>query len=219
VALVFADLIRQFSTTTGLGNFALTTTPAGFKSFSSVLSTGDTFYYSILNVDKPAESESGLGTWLAGGNFSRDPSIIKTNFSAGKKQVSLTVGAAFFRAVEASMAGGTAAWGNITGDITTQPDLIALLSGKANNTDIATLVGLLAGKVDTASLSELIDDRVAALLVAGTNVSLSYDDPGNHLVINSTGGGGGGGGASPGKLDFSIFANSGLLVVLEEDFA
>ena len=36
---------------------------------------------------------------------------------------------------------------------------------------------------------ERSDDRTAALLVAGTNVSLSYNDPANTLTINSTGGG------------------------------
>lgn len=46
--------------------------------------------------------------------------------------------------------------------------------------------GLIAG------LSEAIDDRVAALLVAGTNVSLTYDDASGTLTIASSGGGGGG---------------------------
>jgi hypothetical protein len=47
-------------------------------------------------------------------------------------------------------------------------------------------------KADTATLSETIDDRVAALLVAGSNVTLTYNDPANTLTIASTGGGGGG---------------------------
>lgn len=33
---------------------------------------------------------------------------------------------------------------------------------------------------------ERVDDRVAALLVAGTGISLVYNDPGNSLTINST---------------------------------
>lgn len=45
--------------------------------------------------------------------------------------------------------------------------------------------------VKTASLSELIDDRVAALLVAGSNVILTYNDVANTLTVASTGGGGG----------------------------
>ena len=46
-------------------------------------------------------------------------------------------------------------------------------------------------KADVASLGETIDDRVAGLLVAGSNITLTYDDPGNKLTINSTASGGG----------------------------
>jgi hypothetical protein len=42
--------------------------------------------------------------------------------------------------------------------------------------------------------AEGVDDRVAALLKQGSNVSLVYDDAANTLTINSTGGTGGGGG-------------------------
>jgi hypothetical protein len=40
--------------------------------------------------------------------------------------------------------------------------------------------------------SEATDDRVAALLVAGTNVTLTYDDTLNKLTVDAAGGGGGG---------------------------
>jgi hypothetical protein len=40
-----------------------------------------------------------------------------------------------------------------------------------------------------SDLSEAVDDRVSALLVAGTNVSLSYDDTANTLTITSSAGG------------------------------
>lgn len=40
-------------------------------------------------------------------------------------------------------------------------------------------------------LSEAIDDRVAALLVAGSNVSLAYNDATGQLTISASGGGGG----------------------------
>lgn len=47
-----------------------------------------------------------------------------------------------------------------------------------------------------SDFSEAVDDRVASLLVAGTNVSLNYNDAANTLTINATGGGGGGSGAN-----------------------
>jgi hypothetical protein len=40
---------------------------------------------------------------------------------------------------------------------------------------------------------ENIGDAVASLLVAGSNVSIVYNDPSNTITISSTGGSGGGG--------------------------
>lgn len=37
-----------------------------------------------------------------------------------------------------------------------------------------------------SELNELVDDRVASLLVSGTGISLNYDDNSNSLTINST---------------------------------
>ncbi|CAB4139723.1 hypothetical protein UFOVP353_3 [uncultured Caudovirales phage] len=39
---------------------------------------------------------------------------------------------------------------------------------------------------------EQVDDRVASLLVAGSNITLTYNDTLNTLTIASSGGGGGG---------------------------
>lgn len=44
---------------------------------------------------------------------------------------------------------------------------------------------------EVTDFAEAVDDRVAALLVAGTNISLVYDDALNTLTISATGGGGG----------------------------
>lgn len=44
----------------------------------------------------------------------------------------------------------------------------------------------------TIYTTEIIQDLVAAFLVAGTNVTLTYDDAGGTLTIASSGGGGGG---------------------------
>jgi len=40
-----------------------------------------------------------------------------------------------------------------------------------------------------SDFSEAVDDRVSSLLVAGTNISLAYNDALNTLTVNSTGGG------------------------------
>jgi hypothetical protein len=44
---------------------------------------------------------------------------------------------------------------------------------------------------DAPSFNEQVDDRVAALLVAGTNITLNYNDAANSLTINASGGGSG----------------------------
>jgi hypothetical protein len=41
---------------------------------------------------------------------------------------------------------------------------------------------------NVTDFSEAVDDRVGALLVAGTNITLNYNDAGNALTINGTGG-------------------------------
>jgi hypothetical protein len=46
--------------------------------------------------------------------------------------------------------------------------------------------------------NERVDDRVNALLVAGANITLTYNDPSNTLTIASSGGGGSGSSYFPG---------------------
>lgn len=81
--------------------------------------------------------------------------------------------AALERAIAAG-GGGSASWGGITGTLSAQTDLQTALNAKVN----------------TSTLSESIDDRVAALLTAGTNITLTYNDAGNTLTIAASGGAG-----------------------------
>lgn len=46
-----------------------------------------------------------------------------------------------------------------------------------------------------SDFAEAVDDRVAALAVAGANMTIVYDDTAGTLTFASTGGGGGGGGS------------------------
>lgn len=48
-----------------------------------------------------------------------------------------------------------------------------------------------------SDFSEAVDDRVAALLVAGTNMTLTYDDGAGTLTLDAAGGGGGSGLTQP----------------------
>jgi hypothetical protein len=60
MALKVADRIKQTTTTSGTGDISFTGTPAGFATFGSVLTGGDTTYYAIEENDK---WEVGIGTY------------------------------------------------------------------------------------------------------------------------------------------------------------
>jgi hypothetical protein len=61
---------------------------------------------------------------------------------------------------------------------------------------------------------ERVDDRVAALLVAGTNVTLTYNDVANTLTVAATGGGGGGASYLQDLLDVDLlYPTDGLTLV------
>ena len=60
MAITLADRIKQYTTSSGTGDISFTGTPAGFASFSSVLSNGDITYYAIEENDK---WEVGIGTY------------------------------------------------------------------------------------------------------------------------------------------------------------
>lgn len=97
-------------------------------------------------------------------------------------------------------------WGSLTGTLSNQTDLQAALNTKASSahTHVAANV---------SDFSEAVDDRVAALLVAGANVTLTYDDESNTLTIAATGGGGGG--ASWGGITGTLSTQADLQTALD----
>jgi hypothetical protein len=73
-----------------------------------------------------------------------------------------------------------------------QPLLVNQVNLKSINNN--TLLGtgdLILDPSTIPNFDEGVDDRVASLLIAGTNISLDYSDVANTLTINSTGGGSG----------------------------
>ncbi len=80
----------------------------------------------------------------------------------------------------ATPAGGGvgASWGGITGSLSGQADLQAALNAKA-------AIAHNHGTVDISDFAESVDDRVAALLLAGKNVALTYNDAANTLTVDN----------------------------------
>jgi hypothetical protein len=117
----FVDLVRNFTTTTGTGNFVLGAAVSGYTGFAAALQPGDQFYYSALGVDKPAEREVGRGTLQANGTISRDPiSGTKTSITTGTKTLSLVAAAEWFTAMQA---GGGSGSGNSVAIVATKSEL------------------------------------------------------------------------------------------------
>jgi hypothetical protein len=71
--------------------------------------------------------------------------------------------------------------GVATGATANSPDATLLARANHTGTQASTTI---------SDFAEAVDDRVAALLVAGANVTLSYNDAGNALTISAAGGGG-----------------------------
>ena len=98
----FADLVRNYTTSSGTDDFVLGPAVNGFASFADACAVGDHFYYSALGVDNPGDTEVGRGTLLAGGVIARDPfSGKRTNFKTGTKSVALVAAAEWFAEVDA----------------------------------------------------------------------------------------------------------------------
>ena len=99
MALSLKDRVRESSSTTGTGTITLAGAYVGFQTFASVISDGDTVYYTIHNTAPGYETEweVGLGTFTASGTtLSRDTILSSSNsgsaviFRAGTKEVFIT---------------------------------------------------------------------------------------------------------------------------------
>lgn len=96
MALVFADRVKETTTTTGQGTVTLGGAATGYQSFSAI-GDGNSTYYCIAGQGTN-EWEVGVGTYTASGTtLSRDIVLAssagaptKTTFSAGTKDVFVT---------------------------------------------------------------------------------------------------------------------------------
>jgi hypothetical protein len=94
MALIFADRIKETTTTTGTGSLTLAGAATGFKSFNSEMSNNDTCYYCIDDI--AGNWEVGLGTYQATDILARTTPIKSSNsnslvsFGAGTKNVFVT---------------------------------------------------------------------------------------------------------------------------------
>jgi len=100
MAFITADRVKDTSTTTGTGNITVSgSAPFGYRTFSTVLSVADTFYYAIQG-QSTAEWEIGVGTYVSTNQFARTTVLASSasgsavSFSSGTKNVFITLAAA-----------------------------------------------------------------------------------------------------------------------------
>ena len=99
MAFITADRVKDTSTTTGTGDITVSgSAPFGYRTFSTVMSVADTFYYAIQG-QSTAEWEIGVGTYASSNQFARTTVLASSasgsavSFSSGTKNVFLTLAA------------------------------------------------------------------------------------------------------------------------------
>lgn len=92
-----ADRVKESGTFTGLDNVALSGSPTGFRPFSLVCITGDTFDYTITEAGT-GNWESGVGTYVSATNTVERTTVIsssntnsKVSFGSNLKYVFITI--------------------------------------------------------------------------------------------------------------------------------
>jgi hypothetical protein len=132
MALVVNDRVQEFTITTGTGTLTLTGSPDGFETFSNAIGNGNTTYYAISS--NTTEFEVGIGT-VGAGTLSRDTVISSSNsdalvnFSAGTKNVFVTLPASKAVYLDSTGAPVLGRTGSVNWDTTAKTASFTAVSG------------------------------------------------------------------------------------------
>ena len=150
----FVDLVRNTTTTVGTGNFTLGPAVTGYTSLTTALQVGDSFYYSAVGLDKPAETEVGRGTLLAGGVMSRSAiSGTNTNFSSGTKSVALIAASEWYQLAQQLVSNVSAYGQSLAGASTAAAARATLGIGSAAQESVSRFPVTLADRPTLAAYS------------------------------------------------------------------
>ena len=144
MALVLKDRVKETTTTTGTGSFALAGAVTGYDSFGQI-GSGNTTYYAVY-LDGGSEWEVGIGTYTSPSTLSRDTILASSNagsvvtFSAGQKTIwcDYPAGKAVYTDATGSISQAIVNISGITGDIST-PDSITFDTTAAETSAVAKL--------------------------------------------------------------------------------
>ncbi len=184
---MYLDRTANQTNTTGTGTLTLIGPLTGYQQFSAFGHNQPAAY--VIAHPTLTQWEVGIGTVLISGpttTLARTTVLASSNagalvnFSAGRKDVKNTI--------PASLANSLAnAISDVAYDATTWNGVVAVAPSKnAVRDKIESLTTAIAALLN----AEQVDDRVAGLLVAGSNITLTYNDAANTLTIASTASGG-----------------------------
>ena len=110
MALVFADLVQETTSTTGVGTLTLTGASDGFQTFAAIGNANTTYY----RIKSNGNSEVGIGTYTASGTtLSRDTVLYST--AGGTTKITVAAGATVICTYPAEKTVILDASGNATG--------------------------------------------------------------------------------------------------------
>ena len=183
MALVLKDRVKETTTTTGTGSFALAGAVTGYDSFGQI-GSGNTTYYAVY-LDGGSEWEVGIGTYTSPSTLSRDTILASSNagsvvtFSAGQKTIwcDYPAGKAVYTDATGSISQAIVNISGITGNIST-PDSITFDTTAAETSAVAKLFwddgeGVLANGLKGGNVT---------LQIGAQEVARVYNDSGTTIT-------------------------------------
>jgi len=178
MALVVKDRVKETTATTGTGTLTLAGAVAGFQTFTSVLSDGDTTYYGIFESATGA-FEVGLGTFTSSGTTLARTTILESsnsgsavNLGAGSKDVFITQPAEKAVYLDASGYIAAADGRNVTN----------VAASTATALETGRTISLTGDVTGTSGSFDGSGNASIAATIAANSVALGPDTTGNYVA-------------------------------------